>query len=193
MHNHDEFDDIVNTETWGPYGPSAAEPVKPGLTKRGKAALTIGAAVLAGGGILTWQHYSAEAEANQVRSQELALQQQQLELEKLKEMNKAAAENAKTQATYDAARQKQIDACIDANKSLVGKQMGVTYSSVVDDCQNQYAGTSTTPGMQEAAASSDTGTDSGGGISPGLLLGIGTGGALLIGFAANRGKKTNAA
>ncbi|MDX3283942.1 hypothetical protein PV435_48010, partial [Streptomyces scabiei] len=108
----EEFESIINTQNWGPYGPSTAHPVKPGLTKRGKAALAIGATVLAGGGMLAWQDSSAETEANQIRAQELTLQQQQLELERLKELNKAASQNAKAQATEDATTQKLIDACV---------------------------------------------------------------------------------
>ena len=79
--SHSEFENIVNTETWGPYGSPAPAPVKTGLTKRGKVALSVGAVVLAGGGMLTWQHYDAESTANQVKAQELSIQQQQLELE----------------------------------------------------------------------------------------------------------------
>lgn len=198
MNNHesDAFDGIVNEETWGPYGKSSvpATPVKPGLTKRGKVALSISAAVLTGGGILTWQHYNAESAASQVKSQELAIQQQQLELEKLKVISQANEKTAKTQATQDAARQKQVDACVSANKGLVGKQLGATYSSVLSDCQAQYAAAATGSGdgMQEAASSTST-SSGGGGISPGMLLGLGAGGALVIVVAANRTKKTNAA
>ena len=194
MHDnhHSEFDSIINTQEWGPYGPPVAQPVKPGLTKRGKAALAIGATVLAGGGMLTWQHYSAEAEANQIRVQELALQQQELELEKLKELNKANTANQKAQETQGAEQQKQIKACVDADKGLIGKQMGVTYSSVLEGCQRQYGTSNTGVAMQQAASASDTGGEDGG-ISPGALLGVGAGAALLIGVAANRGRKNNAA
>lgn len=197
MNNHesDAFDGIVNEETWGPYGKTSvpSTPVKPGLTKRGKAALSISAAVLAGGGILTWQHYETESAASQVKSQELAIQQQQLELEKLKVISQANEKTAKTQATQDAARQKQVDACVSENKSLVGKQLGATYSSVLSDCQAQYAATgSSGDGMQEAASSTSS-SSGGGGISPGMLLGLGAGAALVIVVAANRTKKTNAA
>jgi hypothetical protein len=191
-HSGSEFDDIVNTETWGPYGSPQPQPVKTGPTKRGKVVLSIGAAVLAGTGILTWQHYDAAEKASQVKAQELSIRQQQIELEKLKVLSEANAKNAKTQATQDAARQKQIDACVSHNKGLIGKQLGATYSSVLGDCQNQYAATGSTAGMQEAASSTDT-AGSGGGVSPGLLLAIGAGGALVIAVAANRGKNTNAA
>lgn len=193
--DNSEFDDIINTQNWGPYGPPANQPVqtvKPGLTKRGKVALAIGITVIAGGSMLAWQDYSAEADSNQIRAQELTLQQQQLEVEKLKELNKAATRNAKTRATEDAENQKLIEACVDTDKGLVGKQLGVTYSSVVADCQSQYATTSTGADIQTAASASEA-PDGDDGISPTTLLGIGVGGALLVGIAANRGKKANAA
>lgn len=192
MPDNNEFDNIINTETWGPYGSPTPPPVKPGMTRRGKGALAVAGTVIAVGGMLTWQHYDSASEANQIKSQELAIQQQKFELEKLKVMNQVNTENAKTQATMDAARQKRIDACVTANKGLVGKQLGATYSSVLSDCQAQYAATSTA-GMQAAASASDTSGASGGGISPSMLLGLGVGGALIVGVAANRGKKTNAA
>ncbi|WP_328545482.1 hypothetical protein [Streptomyces europaeiscabiei] len=194
--DNSEFDDIINTQNWGPYGPPANQPVqavKPGLTKRGKVALAIGVTVIAGGSMLAWQDYSAEADSNQIRAQELTLQQQQLEVEKLKELNKAATRNAKTRATEDAENQKLIEACVDTDKGLVGKQLGVTYSSVVADCQSQYATSTTTGSDIQTAASASEASDGGGGISPTMLLGIGVGGALLVGIAANRGKKANAA
>jgi hypothetical protein len=190
--NNQEFESIINTQEWGPYGAPTPQPVKPGLTKRGKVAVAIGVTVLAGGGMLLWQDYSAETEANQIKAQELSLQQQQLELERLKELNKAASQNAKAQATEDAATQKLIEACVDTDKSLVGKQMGVTYSSIVADCRSEYASNSTGADMQEAASVSDADTGDGT-ISPSALVGIGVGAALLVAIAANRGKKSHTA
>lgn len=192
MNENPEFEEIINTETWGPYGSPAPHQVKPGLTRRGKGALAVAGTVIAVGGMLTWQHYDSASEANQIKSQELALQQQKFELEKLKVMNQVNTENAKTQATMDAARQKRIDACVTANKGLVGKQLGSTYSSVLSDCQAQYAATSTS-GMEAAASATDTDSTGGGGISPSVLLGVVIGGGILTAVAANRGKKDNAA
>lgn len=174
----------------GPYG-HPVQPVKTGLTKRGKTALIIGATVIAGGGFIAWQDHSEQAAANEVRAQELALQQQQIQLEMQKELNKANAAQKEVRETQDAARQKQIDACVKADKGRVGKQLGVTYSSVLNDCQAQFgtAGNSDA-GMQEAVSSSSA--DGGSGISPSVLLAIAVGGSLVIGVAANRGRKTNA-
>jgi CRISPR/Cas system-associated exonuclease Cas4 (RecB family) len=177
-----------------PYG-NTAQPVKPGLTKRGKTALAVGAAVLAGGGILAWQDYSADVAASQVKAQELVLKQQELRIQELKEINKAAAAQKKDQAAEDSARQKFVDACITADKSLVGKQMGVTYSSVVADCQAQFRSqTDNASGADMAIAGSanDTGSSQGGGINTSGLVGIAVGGGLLVALGANRMKKSHA-
>ncbi|WP_086733246.1 hypothetical protein [Streptomyces glaucescens] len=187
-----EFDDIINTETWGPYGTPVIQQVQPGLTRRGKAALTIGAAVLAGGGLLTWQHYSAETAAADIKAQELQYKRDLIALELQKELNKASATNQEILETQSAEQQKQIQACVNADKGLIGKQLGVTYASVLEGCRAQYGTNGSSTDMQQAASATDAG-DHEGGISPGALIGIGTGLALLVGVAANRGKKTNAA
>lgn len=192
MNDNPEFENIINTETWGPYGSPAPPQVKTGLTRRGKSALAVAGTVIAVGGMLTWQHYDSISEANEIKAQEIALQQQKFELEKLKVMNQVNTETAKTQATQDAANQKLTEACVDTDKGLVGKQLGITYSSVLSDCQAQYQATSTS-GMQAAASATDTNTSGGGGVSPSVLVSVVAGGAILIAVAANRGKNTNAA
>lgn len=192
MNDNPEFEEIINTQTWGPYGSPTPQQVKPGLTRRGKAAIAVVGTVMAAGGLLSWSHYSAQSDLTEVESRKIALQEQQLELEKLKLMSEVNAKNSKAQATADASRQKQVDACVNANKGLVGKQLGITYSSVLSDCQAQYTSTGA-DGMQAAASASDTDSNSGGGISPSGLVGIAVGGALLIAVAANRGKRNNAA
>jgi hypothetical protein len=182
-------DGIPGQFATSPYGSPQNTP-RTGLTKRGKAALGVGAAVIASISLIGYQHYSANAAEADMKGQELALKQQELRIEELKELNKANAATQKVQETHDAALQKQIKACVEADKGLIGKQLGVTYSSVKEDCQDQYGNSSAGADMQEAASATDTG---GGGISPSLLLGIGAGGALLIGVAANRGRRNNAA
>lgn len=181
------------TEQTTAYG-SAMQPVKPGLTKRGKVALAIGATVLAGGSMMAWQHYSAQAEENGLKAQELALKQQELRIQELKEINKATTAQKKEKATEDAARQKFVDSCVDADKGLVGKQMGVTYRSVVADCQAQYQGNEGgVDGTDMAAAGSVSDTSGGAdGINSGTLLGIAAGAGLLVAVAANRGRRPHA-
>jgi hypothetical protein len=162
-----------------PYGPPAphhGHPVKTGLTPRGKAALAIAATVVAGGGLLGWQHYAAGQAAAQVKAKELSIEQQKLDIQRLKALGDANQAAQKTQTAQDKTRQKQIDACVQDNKGLVGKQLGATYRSVLDDCQAQYPATASTGDMQEAASASDSA--SGGGATNILLVG---GGALALG------------
>jgi len=144
---------------YGPPTPHHGQPVKTGLTPRGKAALAIAATLMAGGGLLGWQHHADTTAANDLKAKELALQQQKLQVEQQKALDKANQAAQKTQTAADRNRQKQIDACVEANKDLVGKQLGQTLSGVISDCQAQYPAASTDTGMQEAASS--TSTDSG--------------------------------
>lgn len=166
----------IHTGTHGPYGPPPAHhqhPVKTGLTPRGKAALAIAATICAGGGLLGYQHYAAAQAANQVKAQELKIEQQKLALAQQKALDKATQTQAKAQTAADTARQKKIDACVAANRSLVGKQLGATLSSVIDDCQKQYPDTATGTGdMQEAATASST-SSGGGGAETFVFLGVG--------------------
>lgn len=176
----------THTGTHGPYGPPPAHqqhPVKTGLTPRGKAALAIAATICAGGGLLGWQHYAAAQAANQVKAQELQIEQQKLAIEQQKALDKATQTAQKTQSVADANRQKKIDSCVDANKGLVGKQLGATLSSVIQDCQSQYPATTSTGDMQEAATASSTG---GSGRATDLLLVGGAVVALGIGFTVRR-------
>lgn len=201
-HDRNEFDRMINTEypanstnesiDHTPYG-TPAQPHKTGLTKRGKAALGIGATLLAGGTLVGYQNYAANVAESEAKAQELTLQSQALELEKIRELNRVEETTRKVTAGYDKDRQKRIDECVKTHSDQVGKGFGSPQlRDVVDACQAQYAPTtSTDAGMQEAGSTTDTA--GGGGISPAVLLGLGTGGALLIAVAANRGKKNHAA
>jgi len=168
-----------------PHIPAHSIPTKPGLTRRGKTALTIGSLVLAGGGLITWQHHADAAAANALKAKQLQIQQDQINLQKEQAAAKANQANAKAQQKANAARQKQIDACVADNKGLVGKQLGYQMSNVIEDCQKQYPDTATnTADMQEAASSQSTGGST---INAGEGLLIG-GGFLVAGlvFAARR-------
>lgn len=167
-----------------PYGMPAGAPVKTGITPRGKAALGVGTVVIACGSLFGWQHYSAQQAAAETKAQELALKQAEIRLAELREINKAQATTSKTLATENAARQKQIDACVSDNKGLIGKQLGASYRTVVEDCQAQYP--ATIGGDMQAVAADVNGT-TGGGINPGLLLG---GGVLAVGLAVAVKKST---
>jgi hypothetical protein len=158
-----------------PYGNTAHPPAKTGLTKRGKAAIAIGVTVLATGGLIFWQHNSASEAASQAQQQEYALENKKLDLQMLQAMNQANAANQKQQNTADQQREKQVSACVNTNKSLVGKEMGVNYQSVLKDCQDQFPATTDSSDMQNTASSSSS---SGSGVNGGLLIG---GGVLVCG------------
>ncbi|MFF7527349.1 hypothetical protein [Streptomyces pseudovenezuelae] len=175
-----------------PYG-HAAQPVKPGLTQRGKTAIAVAAVAIAGTGFFWYQSHSVQVAKDAKETAALQIQLQQLELEKMKEMNKANTEQKKQQATQDAARQKFVDACVDADKSLIGKQMGVSYSSVVADCRDKFQGDVDGADMAVAGSAADTHSGSGGGINSTGLLAIVAGGGVIVVLAANRTKKSHAA
>ena len=130
--------------------------------------MAIGVTVLATGGLVFWQHTNAVEAASQAKQQEIQLENKKLDLEMLKEMNQASAATSKAHNSQEQERQKQIAACIDTDKGLVGKQMGVNYSSLLRDCQAQYPATADGSDMQTTASSSSTG---GGGVNGALVIG----------------------
>lgn len=173
----------------GPYGPPVPHhpaPVKTGVTPRGKAVMAIAATLIVGGSLIGYQHYAAAQAANEVRAQELQIEQQKIDIERLKALGKATEAAQKTQAASDKARQTKIDACVAANKGLVGKQLGATYRSVLDDCQAQYPDSAVNVGdMQSAASAQNNG--SGGGGANGLLVGAGV---VIVGGLVTAARRT---
>jgi hypothetical protein len=206
MNQPDEFERIVRgidpnsrpefTDP-APYGPpvhtSYMQPVKTGLTSRGKAAIGVGTAVIACGTLFGWQHYDAQESAAQTKGQELAIKQQELRIQELREINKANTAAKNTEAAENSERNKLVEACVDSNKKMVGKLLGVTYQSVRGDCEDQYPMTASSTGMQAAATATDTTTGSGdGGINYGLLIGASVLGLSIVVFA-KKGTKSNPA
>lgn len=204
--DNDDFDRIIHggmqpptaPPTWvdptpygTPTGPSSA--TKAGLTTRGKAALGLGAAVLAGGTLLGYQSYSASTAQADLKAQELALKAEALEVEKLKVLNqtKQAAEGKATeQAT---ARQTAVDTCVKGLKNQVGKGYGSpTYGQIVEDCQTQYPPAPETPDMQAASSSNTSSGSTGGGINDAAVIGVGAL-VLLAGFAVRKNTRPNPA
>ena len=174
------------------FAPGAAS--KPGLTTRGKAAITIGAAVIAGGSLLGYQSYAANSAQAELKAQELALKAEALELEKLKVLNQTKTVNEQTATEQVSARQKHVDSCVNGLKNQIGKGYGSpTYGDIVEDCQSQYPATTNTDDMQAAAASQDlttsTGNSDGGGVNQGLLIGIGALGIAAV-IGTKKGTKT---
>jgi hypothetical protein len=206
MNEPNEFDRIVQgiQSTPGPeftdprpYGPPVhtayAQPVKSGLTSRGKAAIGVGTAVIACGTIFGWQHYAAQETAAQAKAQELALKQQELRIQEIREINKANAAEKKSEKAENSERKKLVEACVDSNKKMVGKLLGVTYQSVRGDCEDQYPTVTNGTDMQAAATVTDTTTGStGGGFNPFLLVGAGAFGLGVVAFA-RKSTKSNAA
>lgn len=199
-----EFDGIIESAYYGkpmnshqehldtsPYG-APVHHHKPGLTKRGKAALGIGAAVIAGGGLIGYQAYSASTAESEAKAQEIALKQDQLKLQQMKELNRAKESGQEVEKTVNNARQKQIDACVKDNKDLVGKTVGSSYRDIVDACQAQYAPGTSGDDMQAAGSADDASNGGGGGVNNFVLLG---GGAIAVGLVAltKKGKRSNPA
>lgn len=194
---NDDFDAVINANyTPGPayidphpYGhnPAQGAPTKAGMTKRGKTVLAIGGTVMAVGSLMFWQHNEAVTSANEARAAELSIQQGEIELEKLKELGEQNAKATKVQKTAEAARQKLIDACVQDNKGLVGKQLGADLGDVIEDCQIQYPDTRAGSDMQAAAASQDAPGSGSDGIGTGALV---AGGFLLLGVIVAGRKAT---
>ncbi|MFD1309022.1 hypothetical protein [Streptomyces kaempferi] len=206
----DEFESLIQDWTMtpdqqpehapGPYGPPppapaqnvqashtayTTHPTKTGLTRRGKAALAIGVTVLAGGSLIGYQAH----ENNQVKAQEIALKAQALELQKLKEENRATQATEQTQTSQEKARQASIDKCVNRRDDKVGKSLGSpSYRDVIDACQAQYTGTASSADMQAAASTKATG----GGVNQGVLIGGGVLAVFLV-VAVKRGTRSNPA
>ncbi|MGY5127294.1 hypothetical protein [Streptomyces nigrescens] len=192
-----EFDRIMNQEfavktpaeyiDHTPYG-GPAQAAKPGLTKRGKVALGIGATVIAGGGLIGYQVHST----NQVKAQEIALKTQTLELQKMKWQSQVNKADNKAKQNQAETRQASIDTCVKSQADQVGKVLGTTYRDVVEACQTQYPDTTTGSDMEAAGASQTASDSTGGGVNQGLLVG---GGALVLClvYAAKKGTRSNSA
>lgn len=156
-----QFNQIIGADN-EPYGPTATPPHKPGLTARGKAILGAAGVVLAAGGFLVYQDHAANVAAQEAKTAEIALQQQRLELERLKVMNKVDEEQAKEQKAESKSLQAKIDACVQDNKDQSAYLQGV-----VDACRDQYSTTSAvTDGGDIEAAGSAVNAGSAGGIDP---------------------------
>ncbi|MEW2393051.1 hypothetical protein AB0933_32290 [Streptomyces venezuelae] len=174
----------------GPYG-APETPTRPGLTRRGKAALAVTAAVLGSSTLIGYQIHSSNAAEAEAKAQEIQLKADALELEKLRELNRAREVNRKTSTSSEQARQADIDACVKSNADEIGKGFGSTRRDLVDACQAQY---STGSEGEDMAAAGSSKSASGGGssidINTSLLLGAG--GAALVVFLVSRGRRHTA-
>ncbi|PVC80631.1 hypothetical protein DBP19_36445 [Streptomyces sp. CS090A] len=178
-----------------PYGTSAghAHTAKTGLTTRGKAALGLGAAVLAGGTLIGYQIHTSNAANQATKAQELHLKTQAIELERLRELNRAAEVDRKTAAAETKTMQARVDSCVKRNGEQADKSYGSTsYRQIVDDCRAQYNPASTTANMQAAGTANTPSDGSGGGVNDAALIGVGA--LAILGYAfARRGTRSNPA
>ncbi|MFE6885838.1 hypothetical protein [Streptomyces sp. NPDC057702] len=169
-----------------PYG--GPQKTKPGLTKRGKIALGVGAAVLAGGSLIGWQMHSAQVAESEAKAEEIALKVEALELEKLREMNRAAEQSRKSDLSQARVRQAAIDACMKGSIGLTKEEGGPSRRDVERDCQARYPEQSDTSDMEAVSTVKDNG---GGDVNGGLLLGGGAL-ALVLVAAAKKAKRHEA-
>ncbi|MEU9578810.1 hypothetical protein [Streptomyces chilikensis] len=188
--DHD-FNQVIANGWTDPTPYAEPTPVKPGLTPRGKAALAIGGAVLAGGAIVGYQaHTSAQAD-RELAARELALEEKRLDLEQRRLETETAAQTTKAHTKAETARQTAVEDCIKDRENKVGQGLGApTYRELTDVCTAIHTPAIPLDDMQPAAAT-DTVTDTTDDGGNGLLIG----GAVLAGgvLLATRKARKNVA
>ncbi|MFI1890468.1 hypothetical protein [Streptomyces jumonjinensis] len=179
-----------------PYGGAPAG--KTGLTPRGKAVLGLAGAAVVGATLVGYASYSADSDT---RAQEITLQRERLELERMKEMNRVAADTRKAAAEDGRARQAVLNDCVKDGSEQIGKDGGPwNRAQVVSECRKlgddaEWADTKAAADMASAAAASDLngggddGGDGDGGAGGNALLWIVGGGAALAVIGAKKAKK----
>ncbi|MFF8840507.1 hypothetical protein [Streptomyces sp. NPDC015130] len=184
-----------------PYGPPPTHApthpqatftqAKPGLTKRGKVALGVGAAVLAGGALIGYQSHTTTVAENENRAKELELRAQILRIEEMKELNRVNESTRNSRAASEETRQVSVDSCVDTNRNLIGKGLGApSLGDIVADCQAQYTSPASGLDMKTVGSTTASPQASDGEINDGFLL---AGGALVVFLvvAARRGTRPN--
>lgn len=180
-----QFDAMMGVDPH-PYGqqpaPQTAGSKKTGLNTRGKAVLGSAGVLLAVGGFFVYQDNEADIAAQNAKQAEIALQQKRLDIERIKVTNQVDQQHAKEQKAAEKGLQAKVDACVDANRDKSAYLQGT-----IDACRDQYASSSgDSPGMEEA--SSSTGLDTDGSISPVWLVGAAVTGVGVVVFA-RRGRR----
>lgn len=178
-----------------PYGGAPAG--RTGLTPRGKVVMGLAGAAVLGATLVGYTAYSADSDRADARAQEITLQRERLELERMKEINQASAEDRKAAVEASTARQTALNSCVKDGSAQIGKTGGPwNRAQVVDECKQlgdgaDWSDTKTGTDMANAASSSDLNTHDGGGDSGnnGLLWLVGGGAALAL-FGAKKAKKT---
>ncbi|MFI1568203.1 hypothetical protein ACH4ZX_35175 [Streptomyces sp. NPDC020490] len=177
-----------------PYGGAPA--AKTGLTPRGKVVMGLAGAAILGATLVGYTAYSADSDQADARAQEITLQRERLELERMKEINKANADDRKAAAAASTARQTALNNCVKDGSAQIGKTGGPwSRAQVVDECQKlgdgaDWSSTKTGTDMANAASSSDLNThDSGDDSGNNGLLWIVGGAAVLAVIGAKKAKK----
>ena len=143
--------------------------------------------------MIGYQAYSANVAASEAKAQEIAYKSQQLELEKLKELNRVNAANRKAQSSENKSRQASINECVKDKEGQVGKEFGSpSYQDVVDACRAQYVSTTSGDDMQTAASTDTVNNNGEGGVNNFVLVG---GGAIALGLVVltKKNKRSNPA
>lgn len=157
------------TPETNPYGKQKT--TTPTLTRRRKAALAAGAAVLIGTGTIAWASYSASRAEAELRAQEIALQSERLELERIKAL-------AELNAPAESERTKSLSSCIDKGIAKVG---GFTRAEeVIEQCNTAFVPATSTTTTQPVSAADDT-PDQAIGVQ-GLLTALAIGGGATLLF-----------
>ncbi|MER6610192.1 hypothetical protein ABT282_30860 [Streptomyces sp. NPDC000927] len=138
----DNFDGIMNSEfphgiDPQPYGnaPAPSAPVKAGLTMRGKIALGMGAAVIAGGSLVGWQAFSANSAESALEAKRLEIKTQQVEIERMRLLNEVNEKEKKAGESSLEKRQAKVEKCV---SDRVSQFSGPYASRAVDDCMELY-------------------------------------------------------
>jgi len=162
------FDGIAQSLTPdpAPYENPQVTAASPGLTRRGKAALATGAALLIGGGALAWSSYAASQAQAEVKAAELALQSERLELERIQALKDANAPTASR-------RSKDFDRCVD--KALATKSAYTSAAEVIEQCNAAFP-PQTSLDTQPVVSRDDPAQEGGIGTD-GLLVALAAGGA----------------
>lgn len=129
------FTDITHQLTV-PASPYEAQPVQQGtkktMTSKGRTALVAVALVAAGAGVTAWQVSENQQAGDGLKTEQVALERQQTQVEL-----------AKQQGQADKERAKNFTACVDQGKDKVGSGFGQTrMDDLIEKCNDAFpAGT----------------------------------------------------
>lgn len=177
MNQTQDRNSVYDYPVWKSVAPAPAPAAKHKLSPRAKAGLAAGGVVLASAAMFAWSQYETAQTQAGVQKQQLALEQEQVQL--AIEQQAAKADGQETPAQK--ARRQAIQACIAA--------AGSSYNGVAD-CASAYPAIDSTgalTGAQDTASSTSTNSNSSG---AGLLVLGGIGVVGVAGWAKKRLART---